>query len=294
MGMAKKTGEKKKKGAGGLPNQKSKTDAGTDVGKRALEVAEQAREKKKQKKEQKLAKAKQEEEEEEERSSGSESEEETGGREMPSVKSDKTLAGIAAKAQEAEKLKSSESAAFLAISSPAGDLQEEEQTVRKPQDLKNRAVIYISHIPHGFYEKAMRAFFGQFGSVTNLRLGRSKKTGRSCGFAFVEFKYREVAEVVAESMNNYLMFDRLLKCSVVPKERTSKAIFRGKVKEQKPPGKMAMMKHKRLVNAVKCEETVQRRQVRQAKRVKKSMSKLEKAGIKYNFQIAEMAVAAAK
>jgi len=292
MGMAKKTGEKKKKGAGGLPNQKSKTDAGTDVGKRALEVAEQAREKKKQKKEQKLAKAKQ--EEEEERSSGSESEEETGGREMPSVKSDKTLAGIAAKAQEAEKLKSSESAAFLAISSPAGDLQEEEQTVRKPQDLKNRAVIYISHIPHGFYEKAMRAFFGQFGSVTNLRLGRSKKTGRSCGFAFVEFKYREVAEVVAESMNNYLMFDRLLKCSVVPKERTSKAIFRGKVKEQKPPGKMAMMKHKRLVNAVKCEETVQRRQVRQAKRVKKSMSKLEKAGIKYNFQIAEMAAAAAK
>jgi len=289
--MAKKTGEKKKKGAGGLPNQKSKTDAGTDVGKRALEVAEQAREKKKQKKEEKLAKAKQ--EEEEERSSGSESEE-TGGREMPSVKSDKTLAGIAAKAQEAEKLKSSESAAFLAISSPAGDLQEEEQTVRKPQDLKNRAVIYISHIPHGFYEKAMRAFFGQFGSVTNLRLGRSKKTGRSCGFAFVEFKYREVAEVVAESMNNYLMFDRLLKCSVVPKERTSKAIFRGKVKEQKPPGKMAMMKHKRLVNAVKCEETVQRRQVRQAKRVKKSMSKLEKAGIKYNFQIAEMAAAAAK
>ena len=43
-------------------------------------------------------------------------------------------------AQEAEKLKSSESAAFLAILSPAGDLQEEEQTVRKPQDLKNRCV----------------------------------------------------------------------------------------------------------------------------------------------------------
>ena len=133
--MAKKTGEKKKKGGGGLPNQKSKTDAGTgdcdaernrklmpyqvilstlnaihrpgkhsdscgeiisnqllaDVGKRALEVAEQAREKKKQKKEQKLKK----EEEEEEQSS--EEEEEVGGRELPSVNSDKTLAGIAAK-----------------------------------------------------------------------------------------------------------------------------------------------------------------------------------------------------
>ena len=45
---------------------------------------------------------------------------------------------LSVKAQEAEKLKSSESAAFLAIASPAGDLKEEEQTVRKPQDLKNR------------------------------------------------------------------------------------------------------------------------------------------------------------
>ena len=60
-----------------------------------MEVAEQAREKKKQKKEQRLAKKK---EEEEERSSDSEEEEgEMGGRELPSVKSDKTLAGIAAK-----------------------------------------------------------------------------------------------------------------------------------------------------------------------------------------------------
>lgn len=215
--------------------------------------------------------------------------EEEDGRQLPNTKTDGKLAGIVEKARAAEQLKSSESAAFLAIASPAGDVLEEDQEVKKPQNLKSRAVVYISHIPHGFYEKAMRQFFTQFGTVTNLRLGRSKKTGRSCGFAFVEFKYREVATVVAESMNNYLMFDRLLKCSVVPKERTSRAIFQGKVKEKRPPAKLARMKHKRLVNAVKCEETVQKRQVRQVKRVRKSMAKLKKAGIDYNFQIAEMA-----
>ena len=55
-------------------------------------------------------------------------------------------------AQEAEKLKSSESAAFLAISSPAGDLQEEEQTVRKPQDLKNRCVCVLIGVTIHFEE----------------------------------------------------------------------------------------------------------------------------------------------
>ena len=53
------------------------------------------------------------------------------------------------KAQEAEKLKSSESAAFLAIASPAGDLKEEEQTVRKPQDLKNRWNVPLTQILYG-------------------------------------------------------------------------------------------------------------------------------------------------
>jgi len=36
-------------------------------------------------------------------------------------------------------------------------------------------VIYIGHIPHGFYEEQMRGFFSQFGIVTRVRLSRSKK-----------------------------------------------------------------------------------------------------------------------
>ena len=36
-------------------------------------------------------------------------------------------------------------------------------------------VLYIGHVPHGFYEDQMRAYFGQFGDVTRLRLSRNKK-----------------------------------------------------------------------------------------------------------------------
>lgn len=42
------------------------------------------------------------------------------------------------------------------------------------------------------------------------------QTGRARGYAFVEFEFPEVAAIAAESMNNYLMFDKLLKCELSP------------------------------------------------------------------------------
>lgn len=38
------------------------------------------------------------------------------------------------------------------------------------------------------------------------------QTGGSKGYAFVEFECDEVAKIVAETMNNYLMGERLIKC----------------------------------------------------------------------------------
>lgn len=39
-------------------------------------------------------------------------------------------------------------------------------------------VVYIGHIPHGFYEEAMNGFFKQFGDVVRVRISRSKRSGR--------------------------------------------------------------------------------------------------------------------
>ena len=64
-------------------------------------------------------------------------------------------------------------------------------------------------------------------------------------------------------MNNYLMFDKILKCSVVAQERVSPAMFRNKIKPNRPPGKVNRMKAKKLHNSVKCEETVAKRKKRQ-------------------------------
>ncbi|XP_046845954.1 MKI67 FHA domain-interacting nucleolar phosphoprotein-like [Xenia sp. Carnegie-2017] len=98
---------------------------------------------------------------------------------------------------------------------------------KKEEDDLTPGIVYVGHIPHGFYEREMRGFFSQFGTVNRLRLSRSKKTGGSKGYAFVEFACDEVAKIVAETMNNYMMFGRLLKCNVVSKEKIHPRLWAG-------------------------------------------------------------------
>lgn len=77
-------------------------------------------------------------------------------------------------------------------------------------------VIFVKHLPNGFFEKQLGDFFGQFGEVTKVYVGRSKRTSRSRGYGYVKFRYNEVAQIAASSVNNYLLFGRLLKAHTLP------------------------------------------------------------------------------
>ena len=48
-------------------------------------------------------------------------------------------------------------------------------------------MVYVGHIPHGFYEEEMKKYFSQFGTVKRLKLSRSKKV--SVQAAFVKGSY---------------------------------------------------------------------------------------------------------
>jgi nucleolar protein 15 len=102
-------------------------------------------------------------------------------------------------------------------------------------------VIYVGRIPHGFYETQMKAYFSQFGKVLRLRVSRNKKTGAPKHYAFVEFQSAEVAEIVAKTMDKYLMFGHILQCSVIPSEQVHEDLFVGANQRFKrvPRNKMA-------------------------------------------------------
>jgi nucleolar protein 15 len=87
------------------------------------------------------------------------------------------------------------------------------------QEEQQRGTIYIAHLPFGFFEDQIWAFFSQFGSVTKVRVVRNPKTGKSRHYGFVEFELEQVAKIAAESMDKYLMFGKCLVAKVVPAEK---------------------------------------------------------------------------
>ncbi|KAI9887601.1 MAG: hypothetical protein M1823_000585 [Watsoniomyces obsoletus] len=99
---------------------------------------------------------------------------------------------------------------------------------------KQSGVLYIGRIPHGFYEREMRAYFSQFGELTHLRLARNRRTGNSKHYAFLEFASPSVADITARTMNNYLLFGHILKVHVIPTEQIPPHLWKGEGKRNRP------------------------------------------------------------
>jgi len=143
-------------------------------------------------------------------------------------------------------------------------------------------VVYLGHIPHGFYEKEMRAFFSQFGAVTRLRLSRSKRTGASKGYAFLEFRHEEVAQVAADTMNNYLMYRQILKCEFIPSDKVHPDTFKNCHRPFYPPAGAA--KSRQRHNADKTPEKEAENAGKRMARMKKKMEALKAMGVEYECQ----------
>lgn len=138
--------------------------------------------------------------------------------------------------------------------------------------------IYIGHIPHGFYEEQMQQYFSQFGKVLRLRLARSRKTGKSKGYAFVEFENEEVAKVVAGCMNNYLFFEKLLKCEFLPAEKLNgRNVFNG----WKSKDVVTSDKNRLINNKIKSEESLEKSKAKRVARLKKLKAGLKEKGITF-------------
>ncbi|XP_060526328.1 MKI67 FHA domain-interacting nucleolar phosphoprotein-like [Cylas formicarius] len=146
-----------------------------------------------------------------------------------------------------------------------------------------RGLLYIAHIPHGFYEKEMRDYFSQFGKVTNAKVCRSRKTGNSKGYGYVEFAHAEVAKIAADTMNNYIMFKKRIVTNYVPYEKRPKGLFPSKSSNLKHSSvKTRRGKEKHSKNRILEDSVIKQKHKTLIKKLKGKLNKLRALDIQCN------------
>ncbi|KNC25901.1 hypothetical protein FF38_03401 [Lucilia cuprina] len=193
---------------------------------------------------------------------------------MPPVKKQKTNKSPQTNGKEKKQAKNNGESVV------SGQLQKKINKVQPKKDPKG--VVFIKHLPHGFFEEQLKKYFEQFGNVTRVRLARSKRTGNSKGYAFVEFEYPEVAEVAAETMDNYLMFKKIVKATYIPPEKQQFNYFRTSLKKIKnKSGKYVWVSSKTAAIQQKMKKHNDWSEENYQKRTQKQLAKLQKIGEKY-------------
>lgn len=161
-----------------------------------------------------------------------------------------------------------------------------------PASNKNKVrtgTLYVGHLPRHFDEDALRGYFSQFGTLTRLRLSRNKKTGRSKHYGFLEFADGDVADIVQETMDNYLLMSRLLKVKRVDKAGPDGSatpvhpkLWVGANRKFRvvPEGRRTRVQH----DGPKDDKTKKRAEQRLMKRQAARRNRLQQEGYDYQFE----------
>lgn len=89
------------------------------------------------------------------------------------------------------------------------------KAAKKKWEFKSsRGLIYLGHIPHGFFEEQMKDYFSQFGRVTKVRLVRSSKVHIFYTYIFISFIYKDIRYLIM-SITFFLISCRLVLVAVM-------------------------------------------------------------------------------
>lgn len=71
----------------------------------------------------------------------------------------------------------------------------------EPSQQANPKKLFVGNLAYSTTEDALRDAFAQFGEVVDVKIVTEYGTGRSKGFAFVEFAQEEMAQAAIEGLN---------------------------------------------------------------------------------------------
>lgn len=95
--------------------------------------------------------------------------------------------------------------------------------------------LYVGSLPYSVSEDELRELFGQYGSVSSVRIITDKFTGQSKGFGFVEMESSEDAEKAIQGVNGQQVGGRTLTVNIArpPAEREERRFNNGGGRERR-------------------------------------------------------------
>ena len=169
--------------------------------------------------------------------------------------------------------------------------EKEDSKLNKVREIQNEkgiesqpstGVIYVGHLPWGFIDSTLKKYFSQFGNITRIISPKSSRTGRSVGYAFIEFEDEETARIAAKTMNNYILFEKIIKCNFVEdKSKYDRLFLKWKKKfEFKERYKL----HCEKISKQKSKEEIKTFIQGLLDREEKRREKMKELGIKYEYK----------
>ncbi len=81
-------------------------------------------------------------------------------------------------------------------------------------DAVNNKKLYVGNLSWGVNDDSLRAAFAEFGEVTSAQVAIDRMTGRSRGFAFVEFATDEAAAAAVAGLDGHELDGRELRVNI--------------------------------------------------------------------------------
>lgn len=79
---------------------------------------------------------------------------------------------------------------------------------------ENKKKLYVGNLSWGISDDSLRAAFAEFGEVTSAQVAMDRMTGRSRGFAFVEFATEESAAAAVAGLDGRELDGRELRVNI--------------------------------------------------------------------------------
>lgn len=83
----------------------------------------------------------------------------------------------------------------------------------------NQNKVYVSNLSYDTKEHDLENHFNQFGAISDIKLITDRDTGRSRGFAFIEFESQASAEKAIKEGDNSLLMSRNVRVSIARDKR---------------------------------------------------------------------------